>query len=240
MSTQTTELRVGVFSHAELQLPSLVTECADAPQLEHPQFADVRMEVDRNIVFFDFFRLREIRFERIGFFQLGFRPLGDQIAGLVVLANGRREEAEGGGLADDQADRLARDIGFGSFFHAEGHDAEGAERTGSAGDGEAGGFDADVIAAGRAAADANAAAVFGDAVVGSAAGDGVVEVVISFEHFWRGRALCGGEPGADHFRQSVAERGGFEDAAVEEEMGSAGRVRLRNRRWPSGTRRGGG
>ena len=93
----------------------------------------------------------------------------DQVAGLVVLARRRGEEAELGGLADHQAEFAARNADVGAFFHAERHHRERLERRREAGDGGHGAFHADVVGARHAAADAHTASCARQAVIGRAA-----------------------------------------------------------------------
>ena len=125
------------------------------------------------------------RFERIGFGQLAVGPAVEQVARLVALSHGGAEEAERGRLADDQAELAAGHIDARPFFHAERHDAQRPQRPRRAGNRQAGRFDADVVRPGRAAANPHAAALLGPAVVRRAAGDGMIEVVLAFEHLRR-------------------------------------------------------
>ena len=58
-------------------------------------------------------------------------------------------------LADHQAELLARNVGFGSFLHAEWGNAQSLHRPRHSGHGGHRGLDADVVRPGRAAADAH-------------------------------------------------------------------------------------
>ena len=60
---------------------------------------------------------------------LGVPAVEDRADG-VVAAGRRAEEAEDGGLADDQAELGARDVGLGPFLHPHRHDAERLDRRG--------------------------------------------------------------------------------------------------------------
>ena len=136
------------------------------------------------------------------------------------------EEAELGGLADDESDFGARHVGLGPFFHAERHDAEGVQRSRSPGNRGAGGLDADVIGSCRAAADPHAAPLFGSGIVRRTAGDGAVEIGIRFERL-HATGIAAAEPGAEHVEHAMSQDVGPEYAAVEQHpQGPSGRVRV--------------
>ena len=142
--------------------------------------------------------------------NLAFGPLRQEIARLVLLAHARTEESEGGGFADDQADLVAGDVGFGAFFHAERNDAQGSQRRGRRG-WRGRRFRCRRSSRARAAANAHASARFGRAVIGGAAGDGVVVIVIA------GQDRRAASPNQLPMTSSSnrCEGGGFEHAAVE-------------------------
>ena len=152
--------------------------------------------------------------------------------GGVVAAGGRAEEAELGGLADDQAELGAGDVGLGPFLHAHRHDAEGLDRRRHARDGRGRGLDADVIGPRHAAADPDPLAAADQAVIGRAEGDGEVEV---------GRSRGAGPACPAQAERTSTTRcrssAGLEDAAVEQDgRGRDDRVRRCGASRPAGSR----
>src|SRR5207244_2078955 len=100
----------------------------------------------------------------------------DQYADRVVLANRGAEEAELDGLADDQSELLARNLGVRALLHPERRNGEGFHRIRLSGHGGHGAFDADVVSSRYAAADTHATAAAGESVIGSTARDGMHQV----------------------------------------------------------------
>ena len=164
---------VHALAHVELQLPAAAV-ARDAPELQDAGFGDHGFERDRHELA-DCRRRLEVHFHGREFFQIVAEVL-DQRAGRIVLADGGAEEAELGGLADDQSELAIGDAHVGAFFHAERRDGQRLERGGHAGDGGHGALDADVVSARDAAANAHALAVARQAVVGRAARDGVHQI----------------------------------------------------------------
>ena len=94
------------LADVELQLPAAAV-AGDAPELQHAGLGDHGFERDRH----DFGRSlarAEAHFHRRELFEF-VAEVFDQVAGLVVLAGGGGEEAELGGLADDQAELAIRE-----------------------------------------------------------------------------------------------------------------------------------
>ena len=98
------------------------------------------------------------------------------VPGASFFASEEREEAELGGLADDQTEFAIRHLRRGAFFHAERRDGQRFDRRGNAGHGGHGGFDSDVIRARDAAANAHAFAVPRRAVISRSARDRVHQI----------------------------------------------------------------
>ena len=129
----------------------------------------------------------------------------EHVARFVLATEGGREKAEPGGFANDEAEFLRRDFGFGAFFHPERGDTERAHGRFEAGNSGNGGFDSDVVGARGAAADANAVALADPSVVSRAAGDGEVEV--SAGEFFDGIGTFFFEPGVQELRGRVCGAG---------------------------------
>ena len=120
-------------------------------------------------------------FQRVGFGQLVSVQRVEQVAGLVGFADGGAEEAEGGRLADDEAEFAAGNVDARAFLHAEGDDAEGlaagARRRGWRGRRSR----CRRSTSGRCRRGCGRRLLLGPAVVRRAAGDGVIEVVLARE-----------------------------------------------------------
>src|SRR6185436_13363919 len=154
----------------------MVAAALAAPELERAELGHLALERDRNDGTFGLALFLERHLERAQRLDVP-APVLDQRARRILLADGRREEAELGRLADRQPELASRDVGAGPFLHAERDDAERLERRREAGHRRERALDADVVAARRAAADAHALAAGADAaVVGGAARDGVIEI----------------------------------------------------------------
>src|SRR5262249_57205237 len=88
----------------------------DAPELEHSGFGDYGFEGDGD----DFggaFAGAEADFHGREFMEF-VAVILDEVADLIVLAGGGGEEAELGGLADDEAQFTPRDPNVRAFFPA--------------------------------------------------------------------------------------------------------------------------
>src|SRR5215207_7279999 len=221
MTSAARPLTLVLLPDVELQLPALRAVARDAPDFERADLRHARLKADgQDRVLLAVHLQRD--FERAQLFDL-VAPVLDDGTYLVGLAHRRAEEAELGGLADDEAELAPRDRGLRPLLHAEGHDAQSLERGGQPRHGRHGALDADVIGAGRAAADADAAPALGPAVVGRAARDGVVEVG-RFEHAAHAQGLeaFGLEPRVEHRDDALAQHAGLHHAAVEEDVCRAG------------------
>ena len=144
------------------------------------------------------------------------------VPGVVVLARGGSEEAELGGLADDQAEFAVGDAQIGAFFHAEGGHREGFQRGGKAGHGGHGGFDADVVGARHAAADAHAFALArrgrNRRRRARRRASGLRPERLDGRHAF----LC--EPAVQRFKDALAHELGMQHAAVEQDVRGAGQA----------------
>src|ERR1019366_2192494 len=114
------------------ELPAIGVVARDTPQLQRADFRYARLQAyrqHRSLLAFE----RERHFERTEFLDVG-APVLQEIADVVLFANGGTEEAELGGLADHQAELAAGHERFGAFLHSEGHDANRLERGFHSGD----------------------------------------------------------------------------------------------------------
>ena len=195
-----------------------------------------------------FARHRQRHFQRAQLFEV-VAPVVDQRARRVALPHERAEETELGRLADDEAELTTGDRRAAALFHPERDDAQGLERCGQPGDGRHRALDADVVAAGRAAANADAPTAPREPVVGSALGDGVIQIGrVQHVSLVERLEAFGGQPAAQDVDDPRAERRGLHHAAVEEHVRRAGQparaaadgAQTRCRRTPgrAGTARG--
>src|SRR5215203_3136786 len=126
-------LTLVLFPDVELQLPALRAVARDTPDFERADLRHARLKADGQHRVLLALHLQS-DFERAQLFYL-VAPVLDHAPDLVGLAHRRAEEAELGGLADDEAELAPRDGGLRPLLHAEGHDAESFERRGQTGHG---------------------------------------------------------------------------------------------------------
>src|SRR5262245_8399013 len=141
-TTFTTFASLFTFADVELELPALLAVAAEAPDFERADLGHLAVQVDRHGAAF-LAGAFQGRHQRRELFDLIF-PFFDEQADGVAATRGRAEKTEGGLFADDEAELLARHVGLGAFFHAEGDDAKRLDGRGGAGDGGQRGLDADV------------------------------------------------------------------------------------------------
>ena len=170
-----------------------------APEFEGPDLGQVGLETDGDDVAFGGGSVGdEGGFEGGEFLEIFGRSAVEDEAGGVGSAGGGAEEAELGGLADDQAELGAGDLGLGAFLHTHRNDADGLDWRFDARDGGGGGFHADVVGPGDPSSNPDASAGADGSVVGGASGDGEVEV----GGFQEGNGFAG--PGREDLHESVA------------------------------------
>ena len=139
-----------------------------------------------------------------------------QRAGCVVLADGGVEEAELGGLADDEAELAVGEFESVPSSIPNGDDGERFHGRGHAGNGGHGAFDADVVRARHAAANANAPAAARQPVISGAASHGVHQILAE-QRLDGGLASCC-EPAVQDFEDALRTSCGTQDAAIEQDV----------------------
>src|ERR1017187_5295087 len=154
---------VALLADVQLQLPAIGIIARDTPEFQRADFGDTRFQSDRQHASLLAFEV-ERHFQRAEFLDVG-GPVLQEIADVVLLADGGTQEAELSGLADNQAEFAAGHERFAASFHAEGHDTKRLERGFHSGDSGHRAFDSHVIGTRGAAANANTLSAAGASVI---------------------------------------------------------------------------
>src|SRR5271165_3897140 len=165
---------VALVADVEFELPALLAVTRYAPELERADFGYARLKTNRQNG-----SLRAVdverHFERAELLDAR-APVFQQVADIILLANGRTQEAELRRFANHQAKLSTRDFRLGALFHAEGHNAKRFQRSLHARHGRHSAFDPDVIRARGATADSDTLSSPRPAVVSRSARYGMIEI----------------------------------------------------------------